>query len=80
MKKVFCGVSGTENAGKTHFLSEVNARNELTTALVSYYHADFSLRPAQEEALINQKLTERSENAIISTPTNSGKSVFSSCS
>ena len=77
MRKVFCGTSGTEVAPNTHNLSAVNASKELLSAFIEFYHSDFCLRPAQEEALIQQKLLEKNDNAIVATPTNSGKSLIS---
>lgn len=77
MRKEFCGTSGVVASPKTHNLTSISARKELLTAMAEFYHADFPLRPAQEEALVRREIHKSSDNAIIATPTNSGKSLIS---
>lgn len=77
MKKVYCGVSGSNDVPSTHALSEVPTTKDITTALMSFYGSDIQLRPAQEEAIFTYDLLSESRNAIIATPTNSGKSLLS---
>ncbi len=77
MKKVFCGTSGSCTVPETHKLNELPIRQELITALETYYGKDMVLRPAQDEAIFKYGLLSDEKNAIIATPTNSGKTLLS---
>ncbi len=77
MKKIYCGTSGTDQAPITHRLTEVDAPKQILDAFISYYGYDFILRPAQDEALIKHKILSSTDNVIIATATNSGKSFIS---
>ena len=77
MRKVYCGVSGSDQTPVTHRLSEVDAPKQVLDAFVAFYGHDILLRPAQEETLINHRTLSRSDNVIIATATNSGKSLIS---
>ena len=75
MKKVFCGTSGTSLIPETHRLNELPLRQELIKAFEAYYGKDLALRPAQDEAIFKYGLLSYNKNAIIATPTNSGKTL-----
>lgn len=77
MKKIFCGTSGTDTVPKSHRLSDVPCDKKLLAAFQKFYGSDLVLRPAQEEALFGSKVLGRTENVIVTTPTNSGKSLIS---
>ena len=77
MKKIFCGTSGTDTMPKGHRISDIPCDAKLLKALQKFYRGDLTLRPAQEEAIFGTKILERAENVIVTTPTNSGKSLLS---
>lgn len=77
MRKIYCGTSGSNEVPSTHKLSEVPVSVELLKAVLSFYGTDLQLRPAQDEAVFAYDLLADDRNAIISTPTNSGKSLLS---
>ena len=77
MKKIYCGISGSNEVPTTHKLSEVPVSVELLKAILSFYGSDLQLRPAQDEAVFTYDLLSDDRNAIIATPTNSGKSLLS---
>lgn len=76
MERINCGVSGTKSLPKTHQLSELPVEQFLSTALQDFYGTDWPLRPAQEVAIFEYKLLSLSENVLLCTPTNSGKSLL----
>lgn len=77
MKKIFCGISGTNDIPKTHNLSKLPLAKEIIHALMKYYQEDLLLRPAQEYAVFDKGILNDRQNLIITTPTNSGKSLLS---
>ncbi len=77
MRKIYCGTSGSNEVPSTHKLSEVPVSVELLKAVLSFYGSDLQLRPAQDEAVFAHDLLTDDRNAIIATPTNSGKSLLS---
>ncbi len=77
MRKVYCGTSGSSRMSNTHKLSEIRVSDSLRNAFLTFCHGDLSLRPAQDIALFEHHLLEDNDNVIISTPTNSGKSLLS---
>ena len=77
MRRIYCGTSGFAEVPKTHNLSEINAPSEIINAFASFYGSDISLRPAQDSAIFSHDLLCAGENTIISTPTNSGKTLLS---
>ena len=77
MKKEFCGTSGSNEIPQTHSIGDVPVARELVTAFMSYYGQDLKLRPAQDETIFTYNLLTDNRNAIIATPTNSGKSLLS---
>lgn len=76
MRKISCGTSGTDTVLETHKLSEIPAGAEMISAFKTFYKKDLKLRPAQDAAIFDEGLMSDSENAIIATPTNSGKSML----
>ncbi len=77
MRKIYCGISGSNEVPSTHKLSEVPISEELRKAFISFFGSDIQLRPAQDESLFKYDLLSDNQNAIIATPTNSGKSLLS---
>lgn len=77
MKKICCGISGTDVMPMTHKLSELPCDAKLIKAFQKIYGGDVRLRPAQDEAFFKAKLLTSKKNAIVTTPTNSGKSMIS---
>ena len=77
MRKVFCGSSGINEMSETHKLSDIPLEEGLKKSLINHFGTDFALRPAQEAALFEHRIQLKSENVIITTPTNSGKSLIS---
>ena len=77
MRKVSCGISGTNFVPETHKLSEIPVREEILSAFRAFYREDLTLRPAQDSAVFEHGLLSSQENVIIATPTNSGKSMLS---
>lgn len=77
MRKISCGVSGTNEIPVTHHLSDIPASPELLSALKTHYRKDLLLRPAQDYAVFHEGLLAEHQNLIIATPTNSGKSLLS---
>ena len=77
MRKVFCGSSGTNEIPETHKLSDIPMVDGLSKSLIGYFGMDLALRPAQEVALFEHRIHSKTSNVIISTPTNSGKSLIS---
>ena len=77
MRKIFCGSSGYDTVPETHLLREIPLRKELVDAFCRFYGDALKLRPAQEAAIFAHNLLSDSANAILSTPTNSGKSLLS---
>jgi replicative superfamily II helicase len=76
MEKIFCGKSGTGKLPSEHKLSDISLDPGLISALISFYGADVFLRPAQEVAIFKHGLLSARSNVILSTPTNSGKSLL----
>ena len=77
MRKIFCGYSGSTSVRETHRVSELPIRQELKKAIIAYYDNDRVLRPAQDEAIFKYGLLSDKKNAVIATPTNSGKTLLS---
>lgn len=77
MRKISCGVSGTNTVPETHKLSEIPVRPEIISAFKTFYKKDLNLRPAQDSAIFSDGLLSNQDNVIIATPTNSGKSMLS---
>ena len=77
MQKIYCGSSGSNKMPFTHKLSEVPVTVELSKAFASFYGPNLQLRPAQDESIFVHNLLSETQNAIIATPTNSGKSLIS---
>ncbi len=76
MEKIFCGLSGEKELPHTHKISDLPAEGCLKSALISFYGADVSLRPAQEDAVFGSDILSARANVILATPTNSGKSLL----
>ncbi len=77
MRKIYCGSSGCETVPETHLLSVIPLSSGLVRAFCTFYGDAIKLRPAQEAAIFQHELLSSTDNAIISTPTNSGKSLLS---
>ena len=77
MKKLYCGQSGSATMRTDHRLSDIPLPKNILTAFISFYGEDFLLRPAQENALFENDILNCTDNLIIATPTNSGKSLLS---
>lgn len=77
MRKISCGVSGMDQIPQTHKLSELPCDPNLTRALIQVFGEDLVLRPAQDDAFFKHALLSRDENVVLTTPTNSGKSLIS---
>ena len=77
MRKINCGTSGSDNIPKTHLLSEIPTTSVLIKVLIEFFQKDLELRPAQDIAIFKHHFLQISDNVIIATPTNSGKSLLS---
>lgn len=77
MKKISCGVSGVDKVPHTHKFSELPCDKNLSQAVVSVFGGDFPLRPAQDDAVFKHDILAKSDNVVLTTPTNSGKSLIS---
>ena len=77
MRRISCGISGTNEMPATHKLSEIPISEEIKKAFLTYYRKDLTLRPAQDQAVFEENLLSNTGNLIIATPTNSGKSMLS---
>ena len=64
MRIIDCGVSGTNRLPDTHKLSEINVREEIKKAFLSYYGRDLLLRPAQDAALFTDKILNNIQGFI----------------
>ncbi|TGE37195.1 DEAD/DEAH box helicase [Desulfosporosinus fructosivorans] len=76
MDKFFCGNSGTNEKINGKNLSELPVEEFLKLAFINFFGDDIDLRPAQDLAISQYKILESKENIILSTPTNSGKSLL----
>lgn len=77
MKKIPCGVSGTDQIPGTHRLSELPCDPKLIRALIQVFGSDLVLRPAQDDAVFRHGILTKTQNVVLTTPTNSGKSLIS---
>lgn len=77
MQKLYCQRSGQSGLPPTHRLSDIPLSGALLNAFIAFYGEDFLLRPAQENALFENDILNCTDNFIIATPTNSGKSLLS---
>lgn len=76
MERFFCGNSGTNKKVNGNKLSELPVAEFLKLAFIDFFGDDIDLRPAQDLAISQYKVLETKENIILSTPTNSGKSLL----
>lgn len=75
MRIIDCGISGSNKVPATRRIGEIPVPKELSAAFVDLY-GDVPLRPAQDAAIFDGNLLSDTRNALVATPTNSGKSLL----
>lgn len=74
MRPIFCGTSGTSQSGQQASWEELELSSPWP-AVLELLCPQRSLRPVQLTALKEHKILENNQNLIVSSPTNSGKTL-----
>ncbi len=75
MRIIDCGTTGINDIPITRRMGDLPIPKELGAAFAEVY-GDVPLRPAQDAAIFDGNLLSDDRNALVATPTNSGKSLL----